>query len=48
MANYVIEKRMTEDRLEMLRRKKEKEEAHLYMNVGSLTKMPSETTTASI
>ncbi|KAJ5562977.1 hypothetical protein N7535_002578 [Penicillium sp. DV-2018c] len=31
-----IEKRLTEDRAEMLRRKKEREEAHLYMNVGLL------------
>ncbi|KAI2695503.1 hypothetical protein CBS147317_7782 [Penicillium roqueforti] len=31
-----IEKRMSEDRAEMLRRKKEREEAHLYMNVGVL------------
>ncbi|KAJ5462719.1 hypothetical protein N7475_007663 [Penicillium sp. IBT 31633x] len=31
-----IEKRLSEDRVEMLRRKKEREEAHLYMNVGVL------------
>lgn len=32
-----IEKRFAEDRAEMLRRKKEKEEAHLYMNIGIVT-----------
>jgi ubiquitin carboxyl-terminal hydrolase 7 len=32
-----IEKRLSEDRVEMARRKKEREEAHLYMNVGVLT-----------
>ncbi|KAJ5104666.1 hypothetical protein NUU61_002013 [Penicillium alfredii] len=32
-----IEQRLAEDRAEMLRRKKEREEAHLYMNVGVLT-----------
>jgi ubiquitin carboxyl-terminal hydrolase 7 len=31
-----IEQRLSEDRAEMLRRKKEREEAHLYMNVGVL------------
>ncbi|CAG8316997.1 unnamed protein product [Penicillium salamii] len=31
-----IEKRLSEDRAEMLRKKKEREEAHLYMNVGVL------------
>ncbi|KAJ5665218.1 Ubiquitin carboxyl-terminal hydrolase 21 [Penicillium maclennaniae] len=32
-----IEKRLAEDRAEMARRKKEREEAHLYMNIGVLT-----------
>ncbi|RAL09179.1 ubiquitin-specific protease UBP15 [Aspergillus homomorphus CBS 101889] len=32
-----IEKRLVEDRAEQLRRKKEREEAHLYINVGVLT-----------
>lgn len=36
LANYGTEQRMSEDRVEMLRRKKEREEAHLYMNVGVL------------
>lgn len=31
-----IEKRLSEDRAEMLRRNKERDEAHLYMNVGVL------------
>lgn len=32
-----IEKRLAEDRAEMARRKKERDEAHLYMNVGIVT-----------
>lgn len=32
-----IEKRLAEDRAEMLRRKKEREEAHLYTSIGVLT-----------
>lgn len=32
-----IEKRLAEDRAEMVRRKKEREEAHLYMNIGVVT-----------
>ncbi|KAJ5992556.1 ubiquitin C-terminal hydrolase [Penicillium sp. IBT 35674x] len=32
-----IETRLAEDRAEALRRKKEREEAHLYMNIGVLT-----------
>lgn len=37
MADSITEQRLAEDRAEMLRRKKEREEAHLYMNVGVLT-----------
>lgn len=37
LTNIATEKRLVEDRAEQLRRKKEREEAHLYINVGVLT-----------
>lgn len=37
MSDIESEKRLVEERAELLRRKKEREEAHLYINVGVLS-----------